>query len=234
MLRTSPDRQKGREKPGGTETREVLIPPLGLGGTLSVPRGASALVIFAHGSGSSRFSPRNKIVAEALNESGMATLLFDLLTTQEESDRANVFDIMLLAGRLVDAVHWLDRDPKFHQMAFGLFGASTGAAAALVAASRLGRRIGAVVSRGGRPDLAQSVLDRVDAPTLLIVGGADYGVIELNEQALARLRGPKALEIVPGANHLFPEPGALETVVDRARRWFERYLGMNATAATSA
>ena len=234
MLRTSPDRQKGREKPGGTETREVLIPPLGLGGTLSVLRGASALVTFAHGSGSSRFSPRNKIVAEALNESGMATLLFDLLTTQEESDRANVFDIMLLAGRLVGAVHWLDRHPKFHQMAFGLFGASTGSAAALVAASRLGRRIGAVVSRGGRPDLAESVLDRVDAPTLLIVGGADYGVIELNEQALARLRGPKALEIVPSASHLFPEPGALETVVDRARRWFERYLGLNAAAATPA
>ena len=234
MLRTSPDRQKGREKPGRTETREVVIPPLGLGGTLSVPRDASALVIFAHGSGSSRFSPRNKIVAEGLNESGMATLLFDLLTTEEESDRANVFDIMLLAGRLVDAVHWLDRDPKFHQMGFGLFGASTGAAAARVAASRLGGRIGAVVSRGGRPDLAESVLDRVDAPTLLIVGGADYGVIELNEQALARLRGPKALEIVPGASHLFPEAGALETAVDRARRWFERYLGLNAAAATPA
>jgi fermentation-respiration switch protein FrsA (DUF1100 family) len=119
-------------------------------------------------------------------------------------------------------------------MAFGLFGASTGAAAALVAAAQLGRRIGAVVSRGGRPDLAQSVLDRVDAPTLLIVGGADYRVIELNHQALARLRGPKALEIIPGASHLFPEPGALEAVVDRARRWFERYLRMNASAATPA
>jgi len=225
MPRTSPDRQKGKEKPGGTEIREVVIPPHGLGGALSVPRGASSLVTFAHGSGSSRFSPRNKSVAEALNESGMATLLFDLLTTQEESDRANVFDIMLLAGRLVDVIYWLDRDPKFRQMAFGLFGASTGAAAALVAAARLGRRIGAVVSRGGRPDLAGSILEHVDAPTLLIVGGADDGVIELNEQALARLRGPKALEIVPGASHLFPEPGALETVVDRSRRWFERYLG---------
>ena len=154
------------------------------------------------------------------------------MTTEEESDRANVFDIPLLAGRLVDAVRWLDRDPKFHEMAFGLFGASTGAAAALVAASQLGGRIGAVVSRGGRPDLALSVLDRVVTPTLLIVGGADHGVIELNEQALARLGGPKALEIVPGASHLFPEPGALETVVDQARRWFERYLGMNAGAAT--
>ena len=232
MLRTSPDRQKGREKPGGIETREVVIPPLGLGATLSVPRGVSALVTFAHGSGSSRFSPRNKFVAEALNESGMATLLLDLLTMEEESDRANVFDIMLLARRVVEALHWLDRDPKFHRMAFGLFGASTGAAAALVAASQLGQRIGAVVSRGGRPDLALSVLDRVVAPTLLIVGGADAGVIELNEQALARLRGPKALEIVPGASHLFPEPGALETVADRAKCWFARYLGMNASAAT--
>ena len=159
-------------------------------------------------------------------------MLFDLLTAEEESDRANVFDIPLLASRLADAIRWLDQDPILHRMAFGLFGASTGAAAALVAASQLGPRIGAVVSRGGRPDLALSVLDRVVAPTLLIVGGADYGVIELNQQALARLRGPKALEIVPGASHLFPEPGAMETVVDRAWRWFERYLGMNANAAT--
>ena len=208
MVQKSSDRAKGKERPSGIESREVAIPPLGLGGTLSVPRGASALVAFAHGSGSSRFSPRNKIVAEAHNESGMATLLFDLLTAEEESDRANVFDIPLLAGRLADAVRWLDRDPMLHRMAFGLFGASTGAAAALDAASQLGPRIGAVVSRGGRPDLALSVLDRVEAPTLLIVGDADYGVIELNEQGLARLAGPKALEIVPGASHLFPEPGA--------------------------
>ena len=234
MPRTLTERPKGKEKLAGIDTREVIVPPLGLGGTLSVPRGASALVTFAHGSGSSRFSPRNRIVAEALNERCIATMLFDLLTTEEATDRANVFDIPLLAGRLVDAVYWLDLDPKFHRTAFGLFGASTGAAAALVAASRLGRRIGAVVSRGGRPDLAKSVLDRIDAPTLLIVGGADYGVIELNEQALARLAGPKALEIVPGASHLFPEPGALEMVIDRAARWFERYLGMNARAATAS
>ena len=232
MAQRSPDQAKGKERPSGIETRQVVIPQLGLGGTLSVPRGASALVTFAHGSGSSRFSPRNRIVAEALNESGMATLLFDLLTTEEESDRANVFDIPLLAGRLADAVRWLDRDPTFHRMAFGLFGASTGAAAALVATSQLGRRYGAVVSRGGRPDLAGAVLDRIEAPTLLIVGGADYGVIELNEQALVRLSGPKALEIVPGASHLFPEPGAMEMVVDRAMRWFERYLGKNSSAAT--
>jgi len=222
------------EKPSGIETREVAIPPLGLVGTLSVPPSASALVAFAHGSGSSRLSQRNRVVAEALNKKGMATLLFDLLTAEEEAVRANVFDIPLLAGRLTDAINWLDQDRKFHQMAFGLFGASTGAAAALVAASQLGRRISAVVSRGGRPDLAASVLDRVDAPTLLIVGGADYGVIELNEQALARLRGPKSLEIVPGASHLFPEPGALETVVDRAARWFERYLRTNPSAAIPA
>jgi putative phosphoribosyl transferase len=231
MPRTSPGRPKGREE---ADTREVVIPPLGLGGSPRVPRGALALVTFAHGSGSSRFSPRNKIVAEGLNQSGMATLLFDPLTTEEESDRAKVFDIMLLAGRLVDAVRWLDRDSKFHQMAFGLFGASAGAAAALVAAVRLGRRMGVALSRGGRPDLAEPVLDRVEAPTLLIVGGADFGVIQLNERALAKLRGPKALEIVPGASHLFPQLGALETVVDRARRWFELYLGMNASAATPA
>lgn len=198
-----------------------------------MPRGACALVIFAHGSNSSRFSPRNRMVADGLDENGMATFLFDLLTTEEESDRVNVFDVRLLANRLVDAMRWLDRDPKLHQMAFGLFGASTGSAAALVAASRLGRRIGAVVSRGGRPDLAQRVLDRVVAPTLLVAGGADYGVIEVNEEALARLRGPKALEIVPGASHLFPEPGAMEMVVDRALRWFDRYLRVNAGAGTA-
>ena len=231
MARKSLAGAKRKERPSGIDTREVAIPPLGLGGTLSVPSGACALVTFAHGSGSSRFSPRNRIVAEALNQSGIATLLFDLLNVEEETNRANVFDIPLLAGRLADAILWLDREPTFHRMAFGLFGASTGAAAALVAASQLGRRIGAVVSRGGRPDLAGAVLDRIEAPTLLIVGGADYGVIELNEQALARLRGPKALEIVPGASHLFPEPGALEIVVDRALRWFECYLGKNSSAA---
>ena len=224
---------RGKVKVDVIETREVIISPLGLGGTLSVPHGASALVTFAHGSGSSRFSPRNRIVAEALNQRGMATMLFDLLTSDEATDRANVFDIPLLSDRLAGAVQWLDRDPKFHRMAFGLFGASTGAAAALVAASRLGRRIGAVVSRGGRPDLAEPVLDRVDTPTLLIVEGAEYGVIELNERALARLSGPKALEIVPGASHLFPEPGALEMVIDRAARWLERYLGMDASADAS-
>jgi pimeloyl-ACP methyl ester carboxylesterase len=150
--------------------------------------------------------------------------LFDLLTKEEEGDRANVFDISLLAGRLADAVRWLASDPLVGNLPFGLFGASTGAAAALVAAAKLGDRIGAVVSRGGRPDLAGDLLDEVRTPTLLIVGGADYPVIELNEQALARLRGPKALEIVPGASHLFPEPGALEAVIGHAAHWFEKYL----------
>jgi fermentation-respiration switch protein FrsA (DUF1100 family) len=206
------------------DTREVSIPPLGLAGTLQVPRSAYALVTFAHGSGSSRLSPRNMAVASALNDRGIATLLFDLLTPAEEGDRALVFNIPLLANRLVDAIHWLDRQSAVGELPFGLFGASTGAAAALVAAAKLPHRVGAVVSRGGRPDLAGGALDKVRAPTLLIVGGDDAGVIELNEEALARLRAPKALEIVPGASHLFPEPGALEAVIDHAARWFERHL----------
>ena len=205
--------------------REVIIGPLGLAGTLHLPALASALVVFAHGSGSSRFSPRNMAVANALNARGIATLLFDLLTPDEERERSNVFDIPLLAGRLVDVVHWIDTDPKLVRLPLGLFGASTGAAAALVAAARLGPRIGAVVSRGGRPDLADAALDDVTAPTLLIVGGLDYGVIELNEQAFARLKASKAIEIVPGATHLFPEQGALELVIEHAARWFKTHLG---------
>ena len=197
-----------RNQKDAFERREVRIPPLGLTGTLCVPTRALALVIFAHGSGSSRFSPRNNTVAAGLNADGMATLLFDLLTEGEERDRANVFDIPLLAGRLADAARWLGADPLVGKLPLGLFGASTGAAAAIVAAAKLDARIGAVVSRGGRPDLAGDLLDEIRTPTLLIVGGADYPVIEVNERALARLRGPKALEIVPGASHLFPEPGA--------------------------
>lgn len=203
--------------------RDIRIPPLGLAGTLTVAADARALVVFAHGSGSSRLSPRNRAVAEGLNERGFATLLFDLLTVDEEADRANVFDIPLLADRLGDAMRWLDGLPV-GRLPLGLFGASTGAAAALVAAANMPKRIGAVVSRGGRPDLAGDALDAVRAPTLLIVGGADHGVIELNRQALTRLPGPKALEIIPGATHLFPEPGALEAVIDLAARWFERHL----------
>lgn len=202
---------------------DIRIPPMALAGTLRVPPAARGLIAFAHGSGSSHLSPRNMAVAEGLNGYGFATLLFDLLTVEEEADRANVFDIPLLANRLVDAVGWLEKQPVAG-LPLGLFGASTGAAAALVAAAILGERVGAVVSRGGRPDLAKEALDRVTAPTLLIVGGADHGVIALNRQALARLAGPKALEIVPGATHLFPEPGALEAVIELAAQWFERHL----------
>ena len=218
---------------GRTVSRDLRLEPLGLAGTLHIPGDAHALIVFAHGSGSSRFSPRNRAVAEALNERRMATLLFDLLTADEEADRANVFDIDLLAARLVDAVHSIAHEPTVQGLPLGLFGASTGAAAALVAAARLGDRVGAVVSRGGRPDLAGDVLDSIRTPTLLIVGGVDFGVIELNEQAFARLRGPKALEIVPGASHLFPETGALEAVIGHATRWFERYLVQGAAGAQS-
>ncbi|MBI5265085.1 MAG: alpha/beta hydrolase [Bradyrhizobium sp.] len=213
---------------------DVVIPPLGLAGTLNVPQSPHGLVVFAHGSGSSRLSPRNTAVAKALNASSFATLLFDLLTPSEESDRSNVFDIALLAGRLVDVVQWLGgRGPSIAQLPLGLFGASTGAAAALVAAARLPERIAAVVSRGGRPDLAGDALPLVRAPTLLIVGGVDYGVIELNEEALARLRAPKALQIVPGATHLFPERGAMEAVIALAVRWFEQHLASAAPAGVA-
>lgn len=205
-------------------SRDVQIPPFGLAGTLSHPAGARALVIFAHGSGSSRFSPRNVQVAEALNRRHIATPLFDLLLPEEESDRRNVFDIELLGQRLVHAVYWIIEQPDVGVLPLGLFGASTGAAAALVAASSLGDRIGAVVSRGGRPDLAGGVLPQVKTPTLLIVGGADSGVIELNQWALERLGAEKRIEIVPGATHLFPEPGALDAVIELATRWFERHL----------
>lgn len=208
-----------------SDTHDIRIPPIGLAGVLHVPGDAYAIVAFVHGSGSSRLSPRNRAVADALNTRGMATLLFDLLTDDEEDDRANVFDISLLADRLAGVVSWLDAQPSLARLPLGLFGASTGAAAALVAAAKFPRRVRAVVSRGGRPDLAGDFLGEVRAPTLLVVGGADVGVIELNEEALARLQGLKALEIIPGASHLFPEPGALEAVIEHAARWFEHYLG---------
>jgi pimeloyl-ACP methyl ester carboxylesterase len=216
------------------EVRDVRVPPVGLAGTLTVPKGAHALVVFAHGSGSSHRSPRNIAVASALNAQGIATLLFDLLTPAEEGNRANVFDIPLLADRLIDAVRWLEQQRSVADLPLGLFGASTGAAAALVAAAKLPDRVGAVVSRGGRPDLAGAALEAVHAPTLLIVGGADWQVIDLNEQAAARLGGPKKLEIVPGASHLFPEPGALEAVIGHATDWFERYLAPKSAASAGA
>ena len=205
--------------------REARIGPLQLGATVVTPPAACAVVLFAHGSGSSRFSPRNVAVAEALNERGFATVLLDLLTESEAIDRRNVFDVPLLAERLAQAAHWIGAEPGLAGLRLGLFGASTGAGAALVAAAQLGGRIAAVVSRGGRPDLAGAVaLRRVSAPTLLIVGGSDHGVIELNRRALAELRCEKALELVPGATHLFEEPGTLERVAQLAQDWFVRYL----------
>lgn len=215
-------------------SREVTIPPLGLQGTLHLPTHARALVLFAHGSGSSRFSPRNILVAEGLNARGIGTLLFDLLTTDEENRRQNVFDIALLAQRLGGAILWATQDEETQSLPIGLFGASTGAGAALVAAAALDDDVESVVSRGGRPDLAGDALRRVRAPTLLIVGGADRGVIELNEQALEQLRCEKAMTIVPGATHLFPEPGALEQVVDAAAQWFLRTLSSGRLGKSSA
>jgi dienelactone hydrolase len=203
---------------------QVRIPPIDLPGALHVPKLSNALVIFAHGSGSSRLSPRNIAVSQALNRRGIATLLFDLLTPVEEADRSNVFNIPLLAWRLRQAIDWSAENPLVHDHRIGLFGASTGAAAALVAAAGLGDRVAAIVSRGGRPDLAGAALGQVRTPTLLIVGGNDPGVIELNEQALVRLAGPKDLKIVPCASHLFAEPGALEAVIEHAGDWFERFL----------
>lgn len=192
-----------------------------LTGDLAVPPGASGLVLFAHGSGSSRKSPRNQQVAEALREEGMGTLLFDLLTEAESLDRRNVFDIELLAERLMNATSWVRERMLPSDLRIGYFGASTGAAAALVAAALSPTTVSAVVSRGGRPDLANRYLARVTAPTLLVVGGNDFEVIHLNQQAYGRLSCPKRLEIVPDATHLFEEPGAMDAVIRLAAQWFQ-------------
>ncbi|WP_328740013.1 phosphoribosyltransferase family protein [Streptomyces erythrochromogenes] len=200
---------------------EVDAGGLALAGDLALPEGAGAVVMFAHGSGSSRRSPRNRAVAADLNRAGLGTLLFDLLTPAEEADRANVFDIGTLAGRLTDATGWLRRRAS---LPIGYFGASTGAAAALWAASAADADIGAVVSRGGRPDLAGPRLASVRAPTLLVVGGRDTTVLDLNRAAQRELRCENRLEVVPGATHLFEEPGALEEVAALARAWFARHL----------
>ncbi len=210
----------------GDESREVRIPIDGasLEGTIERGAGATGLVVFAHGAGSSRFSPRNRFVAGELRAAGVATLLFDLLTEEEEADRANVFDIELLADRLVRVTEWVRRDREWAEQPIGYFGASTGAAAALVAAARLGDAIAAVVSRGGRPDLAGPALREVTAPTLLIVGGADDVVLELNREAYEELTEEKELVVVPGATHLFEEPGALERVAALAADWFVRHF----------
>jgi dienelactone hydrolase len=207
--------------------REVLIGP-GLHGTLAVPSAPRGVVVFAHGSGSSRHSPRNRFVAERLGAAGFATLLADLLTVEEEAvDRFTShhrFDIPLLGRRTINAVHWISGQHVLAGLPIGTFGASTGAAAALIAAAEEPDRVLAVVSRGGRPDLAGDDLARVRAPTLLLVGGWDDVVIDLNRRALARLAGEKELVIVPEATHLFEEPGKLEQVADLAAGWFERWL----------
>jgi putative phosphoribosyl transferase len=192
---------------------------------LTVPHGAKGVVLFAHGSGSSRHSPRNRYVAGVLNKAGLATLLIDLLTPQEDEERANRFDIGLLVERLTGAVRHLQAEPRTAKLPIGVFGASTGAGAALELAAARPEQVRAVVSRGGRPDLAShAALSSVKAATLLIVGGDDTGVIELNEQAYAALGCEKRLEIVPGATHLFEEPGTLEEVARLAAQWFTRHL----------
>jgi dienelactone hydrolase len=207
------------------ERRDVRVGPLGLEGGLAKPQSARGLVIFAHGSGSSRHSRRNVYVAERLQSVGLATLLFDLLTEQEGDNRANVFDIELLAERVENALDWAVSEPQTRGLKIGLFGASTGAAAALVAAAHRPQSVSAVVSRGGRPDLAGAFLGDVSAPTLLIVGGDDEPVLSLNREAFAQLTCAKRLDVVAGATHLFEEPGALDEVVKSAARWFESHLG---------
>ena len=199
---------------------------------LRLPPRAEGVVLFAHGSGSSRHSPRNQLVAGRLREAGLATLLIDLLAPGEDEERRNRFDIALLTGRLSEAAEFLARESRTADLPLGLFGASTGAAAALALAARSPEAVRAVVSRGGRPDLAGEALARVRAPTLLIVGGLDSGVIELNREALAALTCDKQLAIVPGATHLFDEPGTLEQVAHLAAEWFSRHLPPKRSRAT--
>ncbi|MBS1844767.1 MAG: dienelactone hydrolase family protein [Actinobacteria bacterium] len=209
----------------GERTIEIEPEPnVLLEGDLRVPLVARGLVIFSHGAGSSRKSPRNRAVAEQLNEAGFATLLLDLLTPIEAGERANVFDIGMLAARLMAATRWIGDEEDLRNLPVFYFGASTGAAAALRAAAHIGAEIHAVVSRGGRPDLAADALDQVRSPTLLIVGGADWQVLGLNEQAAERLRCRHQIAIVPGAGHLFEEPGALDLVAQLAAEWFSRFL----------
>ncbi|MBK5218345.1 MAG: dienelactone hydrolase family protein [Thermoleophilia bacterium] len=199
---------------------EIPAPPARLGADFTIPDRPSGVVLFAHGSGSSRFSKRNRHVANRLNAAGFATLLLDLLTVEEELNRANVFEIGLLTERLVTATNWVRKHSKTEEVPVGFFGASTGSAAALCAAAELGNELDAVVSRGGRPDLAGEALWRVTAPTLLIVGGSDLNVLALNEEAAARLRCRHEIAVVPGASHLFEEPGALDRVGELAAAWF--------------
>lgn len=212
----------------GARMRDVEVAiPVGLvelPGHLRVPDGAVGVVVFAHGSGSNRLSPRNRAVADALHEAGLATLLLDLLTPAEYDDQVNVFDVQLLERRLLAASHWLRTQPGMWSLPLGYFGASTGAAAAIAAAADAGNEVGAIVSRGGRPDLARDWLIDVEAPTLLIVGSHDPTVIDLNERAQREMTCECDVMVVPGAGHLFEEPGALEVVADAAREWFIRHL----------
>jgi putative phosphoribosyl transferase len=203
---------------------EIDSERVSLPGELTVPSDAAGIAVFAHGSGSSRLSPRNVAVARALNERGIATLLFDLLTSAEADDRGNVFDIDLLSDRLEMATQWATTAAGSAGLPIGLFGASTGGAAALVVAARLSKGIAAVVSRGGRPDLAGAALEEVIAPTLLIVGSEDPVVVEVNRETYGSLRCEKRLEVIPGAGHLFEEPGALERVAELAADWFLRHF----------
>ena len=202
----------------------TVIPPNRLDADLALPPKPRGLVIFAHGSGSSRVSPRNRAVAERLAAAGFATLLFDLLTEDEARRRENVFDIELLGARLLDAISWARSTPALAALPIGLFGASTGAAAAIAAASRP-KDVAAVVSRGGRPDLAQEALEFIEAPTLLIVGGEDEPVLTWNQEAMQKMHAPCELQVVRGTTHLFEEPGAMEKVTELAAAWFARHLG---------
>lgn len=213
------------------ETHHAVTVPaqeVNLQGDLAIPSRAQAIVLFVHGSGSSRLSPRNKFVASRLNQAGLATLLFDLLTEQEEKVDMHTaqlrFDIKLLSQRVVAATRWVFENAETRGLPVGFFGASTGAAAALVAATKVDKDVGAVVSRGGRPDLAGAYLAHVKAPTLLIVGERDRAVIELNNEAMRQLSSVKRMVIIPGASHLFEEPGTLEQAADYARDWFTSYL----------
>ncbi|HEX9725630.1 MAG TPA: dienelactone hydrolase family protein [Vicinamibacteria bacterium] len=211
-------------RPGTEAIVQIPVDSAALEGALAIPPDASGLTVFAHGSGSSRLSPRNQFVAAELRKEGLATLLFDLLTEREDSDYRRRFDIALLTERLKATTEWLRKNVETSTLPIGYFGASTGAAAALRAAAALGREIGAVVSRGGRVDLAESVLGEVGAPTLLIVGENDDAVLELNRRAYELLQGEKKLAVVAGATHLFEEPGALEEVARLSADWFKKHL----------
>ncbi len=202
----------------------ILAGAVSMEGMLSIPEKSKGVVLFAHGSGSSRLSPRNVYVAKNLQEAGLSTLLIDLLSKEEDEIYENRFNIPLLTERLIQIVHWLQEEPETKDLLIGLFGASTGAASALEVAAALGARIKAVVSRGGRPDLAITALPSVVSPTLFIVGELDFQVIELNEKAFAELRCPRRCEIVPHATHLFEEPGCLDEVSRLAKAWFLKYL----------